>query len=382
MSDLPTVQAGREALARDPLARTGLRVLVAGQAPTGALVAAPTFPTYRFGWLRDGAFCALALDVVGRVAEARAFHHWVAETILSHRRLVDTAIGAVREGQLNPPHLPTRYTLSGELEPESDRPWPTFQLDGYGTWLYALARHVGRSDPPENLRTAAGLVGRYLSALWQVPCHDCWEEPGDGHHTSTLLAIASGLSAAAHLLGTGGAAEAERVTDQIRAELVDRHTTRDRLTKSRTDRRVDASLLWAGAPLELPGITDTDLRPATVEAIRSELLLPGGGVRRYLGDRYYGGGEWLLATSWLGWQAVLDDDRELAEHCDHWVREQSTADGLPEQVTRRPQFPDLVPDWVRRRGTVATPLLWSHAMQIIHSAAMVQADWPVGHGTD
>jgi hypothetical protein len=24
-------------------------------------------------------------------------------------------------------------------------------------------------------------------------------------------------------------------------------------------------------------------------------------VRRYLGDSYYGGGNWILLTAWLGW---------------------------------------------------------------------------------
>ena len=38
---------------------------------------------------------------------------------------------------MSPQYLPTRYTLDGELEPEVDD-WPNFQLDGYGTWLWAL----------------------------------------------------------------------------------------------------------------------------------------------------------------------------------------------------------------------------------------------------
>ena len=385
MTGVPTVRVGREMPRHDALARSGLEVLAAGQVPSGALVAAPTFPVYRYGWLRDGAFCALALDAAGRAEAAGAFHRWVAETILSRRELVAAAIRAVQGGRTDPPYLPARYTLSGEREPESDRPWPNFQLDGYGTWLYALAWHVGGSDlaaePSADLREAAWLTAAYLSAMWNVPCHDCWEETGDGHHTSTLLAVTSGLSAAARLLGKGstvGGYDFDQVAGQISAVLVDRHTVDGRLTRSRTDQRVDASLLWAGAPFEVPGITDTDLVRNTVEAVRSQLLVPGGGVRRYLGDSYYGGGEWLLATSWLGWHAVLVGDRPLAEHCDRWVREQSTAKGwLPEQVTARPQFPDLVADWIRRLGPVATPLLWSHAMQIIQSAAMTQAGWPV-----
>ena len=46
-------------------------VLLRGQSPSGALVAAPSYPTYGYAWLRDGAFCARALDVVGE-SEASA----------------------------------------------------------------------------------------------------------------------------------------------------------------------------------------------------------------------------------------------------------------------------------------------------------------------
>jgi len=30
-------------------------------------------------------------------------------------------------------------------------------------------------------------------------------------------------------------------------------------------------------------------------------LRQGGGVHRYATDTYYGGGEWVLLTAWLGW---------------------------------------------------------------------------------
>lgn len=373
MTALPTVRAGRDAVRRDPLVRHGLRVLHAGQSASGALIASSNLGAYRFAWLRDGAFCALALSVAGRPDAADAFHCWAARTVLAHRDVVDAAVRAVREGQPEPPHLPTRYTLGGEHEADPDRAWHTFQLDGYGTWLWTVAAHTGRRELPPVVARAVRVVADYLAAMWNQPCYSCWEEFGDGHHTSTLLAVAAGLAAAARLADEEAFAEcADQITAAVRAE----YTVDGQLAKGRTDARVDASLLWAGAPFHLPAVTDTPLLPATVRAVHADLLVPDGGVRRYLGDRYYGGGQWPLLTSWLGWHAVRTGDRALAEHCDRWVRAQATAGGdLPEQATGNPQAPDMVPHWIDRRGPVATPLLWSHAMQIVHAAAMTEAGW-------
>ena len=38
----------------DALVSHAVEVLLSGQAASGAFVAAPTYPTYRFAWLRDG----------------------------------------------------------------------------------------------------------------------------------------------------------------------------------------------------------------------------------------------------------------------------------------------------------------------------------------
>ncbi len=53
---------------------------------------------------------------------------------------------------------------------------------------------------PVNWETAVELAGRYVAALWQTPCHDCWEERGDDIHVSTIAAIYAGLGAAQALV--------------------------------------------------------------------------------------------------------------------------------------------------------------------------------------
>ena len=107
-----------DALLADPLVRHSIDVLKRGQSPNGALVASPSFPTYRYAWLRDGAFCARALDVVGETASAAAFHAWAARSVELHRPMIDSAIDRVGRDETPPPEEmpPARYTLEGRLE--------------------------------------------------------------------------------------------------------------------------------------------------------------------------------------------------------------------------------------------------------------------------
>src|SRR5262249_23614282 len=192
----------------DRLVRHSVEVLKRGQARSGAFVASPTFPTYHFAWLRDGAFCAYALDLVGETDAAAAFHAWVARSIELHRPMIESAIARVAAGDPPPPTEmpPARYTLDGSLEQANDDPWPNFQVDGYGMWLWALAEHLdGRSA--RGWSDTVDLVARYLQATWELRSFSCWEELDGGEHASTIGAAIAGLDAAARLLDTSSWAE-------------------------------------------------------------------------------------------------------------------------------------------------------------------------------
>jgi GH15 family glucan-1,4-alpha-glucosidase len=128
---------------------------------------------------------------------------------------------------------------------------------------------------------------------------------------------------------------------------------------------VDASLLWTAVPYGLVNVTDTRFS-RTLAKIERDLHRPGGGVYRYIADVYYGGGEWILLTAWLAWVYIelgrINDARELMV----WIEAQATNDGmLPEQVSDHLLHPTYYAEWETRWGTVATPLLWSHAMYLI-----------------
>jgi GH15 family glucan-1,4-alpha-glucosidase len=353
----------------DGIRERSLEVLRQGQAASGAFVASPAFRVYDYGWLRDGAFCAYACDVVGARARSAAFHRWVTSTIEAHRPLAESAIARIAQGEVPALDaiLPARYTLAGEIEAvENDDPWPNFQIDGYGMWLWAFEQHLQAARAPREPAATVELVAGYLAATWPLECWSCWEEFQGGEHTSTLAAAFAGLAAAARLLDdTRWEAEAAKV----REALLRRFTVAGRFGRGPADERVDGSLAWLSVPFDVLPPDDPRII-STIETIKRDLIGPGGGVFRYLGDTYYGGGEWLLLTSSLAWHEAVAGNSRAAEELRRWVRAHATSGGdLPEQVTGHAQEPAMVEPWVERWGPVANPLLWSHAMYLISETA-------------
>src|SRR4051812_13032955 len=74
------------------LAYHSLEVLQAGQAESGAIIASPTFSVYRYSWLRDGSFCAYALDRAGQPNRAAAFFRWIGRTLAGQEAKVQSAL--------------------------------------------------------------------------------------------------------------------------------------------------------------------------------------------------------------------------------------------------------------------------------------------------
>ena len=351
-----------------------IEVILANQAASGAYVASPNFPTYRYCWFRDGAFIACAMDLVGQHESARCFHDWAARTVLRHADRVRCALEKARRGE--PPgedYLHTRYTLDGD---EENNEWPNFQLDGLGTWLWALAGHIESQSPKPKSpmamywQQAVDLAARYLAALWRYPCYDLWEEHPQHIHPYTLAAIYAGLRAASALTGNGSWLT---TAGEVRRFVLE-HGVRDRhLVKHVGSEAVDASLVGIATPyrLLLPG--DPIMR-ATVARIEADLRRKGGGVHRYREDTYYGGGEWVLLTAWLGWYYAELGEHERAQELLTWVEAQADEAGnLPEQVPHSLNAPLVYQHWLDRWGPIARPLLWSHAAYLILRACLKNA---------
>jgi GH15 family glucan-1,4-alpha-glucosidase len=161
---------------------------------------------------------------------------------------------------------------------------------------------------------------------------------------------------------------ADETPNQIRAFVLDNCLVAGRLAKFIGSELVDASLLGAATPYGMFSPDDPIMR-ATVAQIETDLLR--GGVRRYVDDTYYGGGEWLLLAAWLGWYYTDAGEPDRALSLFNWVAAQAdTAGNLPEQICDKPLAPDFYQPWVDRWGAVASPLLWSHAMYLILSDAL------------
>ena len=337
------------------LVDASLRTIERGQTRHGAYLAAPTFPTYRYSWFRDGAFIARAMDAWERHDSASAFHTWALRTL--DREL--QGIGEIAARPSLPPdrQLHTRYAPDGSAGRED---WPNFQLDGLGTWLWAYRDHVARlgtTPSAADLATVARLAA-YLRAAWPQPNFDCWEEHGDRLHPSTLGAIAAGLRAAADLLqdpSHGGAA------DVIASYVLTHGVSDGTFVKHIGSTSVDGNLLWLVHGYDIAR-ADTPLACRTVERVLEDLQDPDGGLRRYRGDTYYGGGSWILLTALLAEVEVQQGRHEAAARRLRWIERQATEDGeLPEQTAHHLQAPEYLEEWELRWGPSACPLLWSHA---------------------
>src|SRR5258705_9529117 len=151
------------------VARRSVAVILDNQAPSGAYIASPSYPTYAYSWLRDGAFIADAMSRAGQVASAEAFLGWCARVLVDRRAQVETLIARRTAGETMLPDefLHTRFTLDGR---DSDAAWENFQLDGYGAWLWALGAHRRRHGRPvAQFLDGASLSARYVIAFHEYP---------------------------------------------------------------------------------------------------------------------------------------------------------------------------------------------------------------------
>ncbi|HVG00092.1 MAG TPA: glycoside hydrolase family 15 protein [Chloroflexia bacterium] len=348
-----------------------IELIRANQAPNGAYVASPNFGEYAYCWFRDGTYIAYSMDLVGEHAGAARFYGWATDMVASRRAQVERAVEAARRGNLPQPEdlLHTRYALDGQA---SEGDWPNFQLDGFGTLLWGIAEHVSISSRPMpgEWRGAVDLLARYLAALWRFPCYDCWEEFGDKIHTSTLAALYGGLNAATSLLGDATHA---RAAEEIKRFALDNCVLDGTLCKFVGSKAVDSNLVHVATPYRLlsPG---HPVMVATIERIERELRQAGGGAHRYADDSYYGGGEWVLLTAYLGWYYIERGQVSRALDLLRWIEDRAGADCmLPEQVAEHLNHPDMLPVWEERWGPSARPLLWSHAAYLTLSEHLRRA---------
>jgi GH15 family glucan-1,4-alpha-glucosidase len=343
------------------LVERSLQLILENQSPSGAFIASPNFPTYAFCWFRDSSYIAYALDLYGEHAAAARFHAWAASTINRRGDTVQRALQKAATGQpLNDSDiLHTRYTFDGEENTAIN--WENFQLDGFGTWLWSLREHQRLTTEalPAEWTEAARITADYLEGLWHHPCYDCWEEFGDEIHLHTLATIYGGLRA------YGEVTEDQRETtiSAILTFITQNGQADGHWQKFIGNPQVDSSLLALSTPYRLVK-PDHPIMRRTVEKIEADLC--AGGVKRYLTDTYYGGGQWILLAAWLGWYWWELGEKEKAWHLRRWIEAQANETGwLPEQVPVALNNESMYEPWIQKWGPIASPLLWSHAKYLI-----------------
>ncbi|MET4783583.1 glycoside hydrolase family 15 protein [Glaciihabitans sp. UYNi722] len=364
--DVHTGSDIRDAAGLTQLAKLSVELILRLQDGTGAYPASPTFSAYRgYCWFRDGAFIADAMSAAGARDSAERFFDWCARILIDREAQIHDIVSQARSGNPVPDAnmLPTRFTFAGG---DGEDEWWDFQLDGFGTWLWAVAEHTRRYDTDlTRWSEAITLTVDYLTSSWHRPCFDWWEENADQVHVSTLACIAAGLDAVAtnDSLDSELQRDALQTSASIRTTILKQGLSGGHLAKWLGSAAVDASTLSAVAPLGLfpaPG----DIGGATLEAIDRSLNVDGG-VHRYLADTFFGGGQWPLLSCFLGLGYAAQGDRNRALHQLSWAAATSDSTGaLPEQVGQHLLDASMTQEWVDRWGPVAQPLLWSHAMFI------------------
>jgi GH15 family glucan-1,4-alpha-glucosidase len=343
-------------------------VILEAQQPSGAYPACESFFAYRgFCWFRDGSFSADAMSAIGEVESAEAFFDWCARVVLDRRSRIEAIVAAARVGDPLPDSqmLPTRFRFDGSSVEDG---WENFQLDGYGTWVWAATAHARRHHRSiDRWAGALRLTVDYLVSSWRRPCFDWWEEHTEAVHVSTLGCVQAGLASAAlsGVLDEVRRKSAQTVVRSIEDLIAAQGLAPEEpahLTKWIGSTVVDGSLSALIAPLGVvrPG---SEVARGTVAAIES-CLMAEGGVYRFRADTFFGGGRWPLLTCFLGLARLAQGDQKGAVETLNWAVRQAKENGdVPEQVDGGLLLaPDRRDAWVDRWGDVACPLLWSHAM--------------------
>ncbi len=361
----------------------------------GGLIAAPEFDPewtqcggYGYCWGRDAAYIATAIGQAGFTAASERFYDWALRA-----QEADGGFGQ-------------RHFMDGSLAPS----WG-LQIDETASVVWGMWQHYRLTGDRAFLARMWGAMQRgadFLDAFVDpadgLPreSRDLWEER-NARHTYSAAAVWAALEAcagAAEAMDAAGTRAARwrsvaaRVREGISGLWDEERGCFDRAARLHVahpqnlagggvievdgygyeravelrDKTVDVSLLGVSYPFAVFPAADSRV-VRTAQAVRERLWAAGeaGGLMRYEGDHYAGGNPWVLATLWLGLEALKRDDLETARSVLAWAVDRQTDTGLlPEQVDAKTGRPR----WV-------VPLTWSHAMFILLMIATVEKGvWP------
>ncbi len=344
------------------LVQKSIQIIKNGQTVDGSFIASENFGNYRYSWFRDGTFIASALLEYGYTREAYKFIEWGAMVVNRYQGKMESCIRTFQQGGTiaEEDFFHTRFTLDGYEVPGH---WGFNQFDGLGTWLWFTCRIYLRDPqviPSPDVINALNKTAEYISIVWPAGCSDCWEENEGGQHTYTLASIVAGLR---EYCNWSGNTKISDRTDTVLEYLKKHCLTSNGYIKSVGLDASDANLIGLCEPYDLVSWEDPDFQK-TLLRIEKELMTPG--LHRFVADTYYGGGEWVLLTAWIGWLYAKHGRMDEAKNLRKWVEFTASPDGfLAEQIPQHLFAPDKYAQWEKDAGKIATPLLWSHAMYLL-----------------
>jgi GH15 family glucan-1,4-alpha-glucosidase len=203
------------------------------------------------------------------------------------------------------------------------------------------------------------------------PSRDLWELETGSSWTYAQGSGIAGLEACARIAkALGKNDDGQRYEERARA-MRDALTTKlvapggyfaRGLKGSKSDDRLEiANLALGKGGFDL--VPDTDPKVSIVgDLVAQRLLTKAGGVKRYEGDRYYGGQPWPVANTWLSLHELARGDRNGAQARFDAITKMALA---TDSKMLGEQFDEKNEKWLS-----AMPLVWSEAAYVRNALAL------------